>query len=228
MKRTIQLLGFNKNDEMVFTSLLSLLSNKTEHQWDVVPVRSVPAEVLIVDVDSIEGAQFIKNQTASRQKIIHFGHFDGIGGLELRLNKPMRAAGILRCLAEVSKKPNVETRSETRVPPVTVASPEPIGVTTGYRLKRWPEPSILKETPGATRICAIMLKRVVSVDEISEMAGINTENVHQFITNCSKRGYLDIKQRVAQMTTKVTEPPKRRGNPILEKLRMKFGVRSSV
>lgn len=232
MNRTIQLHGFSKNDEMVFTSLLSLLSNKTQYQWDVVQNRA--AEVVVIDVDNESDTEVIRNFERDGCKVITYGQ-PGLIDSTLQLNKPMRAAAILRCLAEVSTnvavdKPNKPRENEVLSVPsqqpqhnIPVSTPIPTGVSVSYRLKRWPEPSILKATPGATRICAIMLKQVLSAEEIAESAGLALSSVREFIGNCDQKGYLDIKQRVSQIRT--PPAPKSRSNPILAKLRSKFGAR---
>ncbi len=233
MNKTIQLHGFSKNDEMVFTSLLSLLSNKTQYQWDVVQNRS--AEVVIVDTDNESDVSVIRNFERNGSTVITYGQ-SGIQNPPLQLNKPMRAAAILRCLAEVSNNPSMhsgtkpesvrtsKSKSSGMSPKAIDSPPVPTGVSLSYRLKRWPDPTILKATPGATRICAIMLKQVLSAEEIAELADLAIANVREFIGNCDQKGYLDTKQRVSQISTPPAAP-KSRINPILAKLRVKFGAR---
>lgn len=241
MNKTIQLHGFSKNDEMVFTSLLSLLSNKTQYQWDVVQNRS--AEVVIIDIDNESDVSVIQHFERSGHKVITYGQ-PSVQQPPLQLQKPMRAAAILRCLAQVSvhattpsdvpaesivytvppETPTIKADTATVAEEPSVEPSTPVGISLSYRLKRWPDSSVLKATPGATRICAIMLRQVLSVEEIAELGGLAVANVREFIGNCDQKGYLDIKQRVSQIN-RPPITPKSKINPILAKLRLKFGAR---
>jgi len=212
MTKTIRLHGFSKNDELVFTSLLSLLSNKTQYDWDV--VANDDAEVVIVDIESTDDEREIDRVRSGAKSVVTYGNRSISDDFPI-LSKPMRAASILKCLSEISGtlEPSIAHDDD-----VLDAAP---CIDQAYRLRRWPPPHILKSTPGAARICAILLKQVETAQQVAEQASVELEQVEAFIQQCMDEGFMVAKER----TFTVASPRKKRTGlePIFSKLRAKFG-----
>ena len=211
MNRTIKLYGFSRNDELVFTSLISLLSNKTPYQWDVVDADS--AQVAVVDVDKFADNKILDDLQNQVDQIVTYGNRQLDEAYPV-LTKPLRAASILKCLSSLAEMGE----------PAFVESEEGYqALEKVYRLKRWPTPELLKSNPGAARICAVLLKQPCSIESVSEMVGMDSVKVGEFVKGCIDQGLVLEKERASSNSYhKKTPHPL---HPIFSKLRAKFGAR---
>lgn len=99
MNKSIRLYGFTKNDALVFTSMLALLSNKTNYHWRI--TRSGLAEVLVVDVNAIRGVEQIPEIIEHAKMVVTYGNRK-LNDDYIVLTKPLRAATVLKCLSEIT------------------------------------------------------------------------------------------------------------------------------
>ena len=214
MNKTIRLYGFSKNDELVFTSLISLLSNKTHDQWEI--VHSGSSQVVVVDTDKYGDNNVFSDLERSTKSIITYGN-RSFGSKYPVLPKPLRAAGILKCLSQVGQ--GVAKHSEPTPLPV-----EPVAVVDeAYHLRRWPTSDLIRKIPGATRMSAVLLKEVVSVDQLVERCDVEREQVQEYIAMCLDQGFLVKKERTH---TKALEKKDNSAmQPLFARLRAKFSAR---
>lgn len=208
MSKTIRLFGFSKNDELVFTSLLSLLSSKTHSDWQM--VQSSQAQVTIVDIDKGNAKTILEELGKSGSQLVAYG----MGSLSHklpRLAKPLRAAAILKCLSELERlDDNASVNTEKPV----------VAIDRAYHLRRWPAPEIMKAVPGSPRISAVLLKEVASVAQLVDRTGLPEDTIKSFVAKCSAAGILIEKER-----TSTRSVPQARNNalqPLFAKLRAKF------
>ncbi len=214
MNKTIKLYGFSRNDELVFTSLISLLSNKTPYQWDVVGGAS--AQVAVIDVDQYPDDDIFDEIKGTADQIVTYGNRQLDAGYPV-LTKPLRAASILKCLSLLSEQEDQQANN-FELPEQAYAPVETV-----FRLRRWPAPEILKSTQGSARICAVLLKQPLSVADVVNRVGLSESAVKCFLQLCLEEGLLIQKERSSSIayTRKDNHPL----HPLFSKLRAKFGAR---
>ena len=217
--RTISLYGFRDTDQTVFCSLLSLLSFKTNAVWEVVEDES--CDVTVVDVDSNQGLDLAATMESNGRKVIRFGQYSSMSTHQPCLHKPLRAADILKCLNSL----HADDRAQSPAPTASAAvgdAPRQETVT-GYRLRRWPCANILNRYPGSSRLCALLLKEPLTVEQAAERSGIAPDLVWDFVSACQQQNFI-VQQAVTQAPEPVAEArPANAG--LFAMLRSKFGSR---
>jgi hypothetical protein len=214
--RRISLYGFRDTDQTVFCSLLSLLSFKTDAVWEVVEDES--SDVTVVDVDSHQGLSLAETMESNGRKVIRFGQYSSMDSKRLCLNKPLRAADILKCLNSFNP---VENTSAVAEPDVHETPQQEVVV--GYRLRRWPCPKILSGYPGSSRLCALLLKDPLSIEQAAERSGMAADLVWDFVSACKQQNFV-VEQEVTQALAETAETkPANAG--LFAMLRSRFGSR---
>lgn len=217
--RTISLHGFGDTDETVFCSLLSLLSFKTNAVWEVVEDES--CDVTVVDVDSNQGLSLAESMENNGRKVIRFGQYSAMDADDMCLQKPLRAANILKCLNSLNQ--NDEPVVEQRVvePAAQVAMTQE--TVTGFRLRRWPCQKILGAYPCSSRLCALLMKEALTIEQTAERSGMAADLVWDFINACQQQKFI-VEQSITITARDVSEhKPANAG--LFAMLRSRFGSR---
>ena len=215
LNRTIALQEFRESDHAVFTSLLTILSFKTHDSWELVENRE--SDVTVIDIDKPAGRDLASTLEQEGHYVIRFSQQCPTDQDVHWLGKPLRAANILRCLNAFdehdSDMPVVQT--EKTLAAVTTIS--------GFRLRRWPCKQILEAYPGSSRLCAVMLRNTVTIEQAASMVGLAVSDVARFILECKQQQFIsELPMAVAAPT--VEEKPVRNAG-LFDMLRLKFGAR---
>ena len=217
--RTISLHGFRDTDETVFCSLLSLLSFKTNAVWEV--VEDETCDVTVVDVDSNQGLSLAESMENNGRKVIRFGQYSSVGTSDLCLQKPLRAANILKCLNSLNPADVVEVAA----PVAATVTQETIRQETvaGYRLRRWPCQKILSAYPGSSRLCALLMKEALTIEQTVERSGMASDLVWDFVRACQEQNFV-VEQSIT-ITTRDMSEHKPANAGLFAMLRSRFGSR---
>lgn len=209
--KNIKLIGLTDNDQMVFTSLLSLLSFKTDYKWKLTTGDN--DDVLIVDVDTAEGQTVASQNEKVGKHVIRFTAVQPENNQSPYLHKPLRAAEILRCLNQVSElestAPVVNSHNKTKA----------------VRLTRWPPKSVLISCPGSSRLCAVLMNHSITVEKAASMAGISLNDACRFVDACTAANCITEKS-VALDSSAQAQDAARKNTTLFNKLRIKFGARA--
>ncbi|GAB1258944.1 hypothetical protein NBRC116494_34460 [Aurantivibrio plasticivorans] len=212
---TISIQGLDARDQMVFSSLISLLSFKTSDEWEITTDEH-QAKVKIIDCDSPAGLKNAIRREKMGERVIFYGNCTEAKAHEKYLGKPLRAADILSCLntfdfQEISHK-------ETRDVLQSTAQP-----TNAVRLIRWPDRTICTSLHGSSRLCAVLLKKPVSLQMAAEMTGLTLGEVEVFVNRC--RDAKCIRDIVIKTESRIEKQAGEKHVNLFGKLRMKFGAR---
>lgn len=217
--RTISLHGFRDTDETVFCSLLSLLSFKTNAVWEVVEDES--CDVTVVDVDSNQGLSLAETMENNGRRVIRFGQLSSVGSTsEMCLQKPLRAANILKCLNSLNQDEAVE--NEPSAAPVVQEQFKEETVA-GFRLRRWPCQNILNAYPGSSRLCALLMKEALTIEQTVERSGMAADIVRDFVNACQQQNFV-VEQSIT-ITTRDMSEHKPANSGLFAMLRSRFGSR---
>ena len=213
--RTIVLKEFRESDQAVFTSLLTILSFKTHDEWTL--VDDGDADVHVIDVDSVAGQNLAQTLEAEGHYVIRFSQQGAAQQSVHWLGKPLRAANILRCLNgfEEMDSDTPVLQTEKTVADVTTIS--------GFRLRRWPCKQILESYPGASRLCAVMLKHTVTIEQAASMVQLPVDEVARFILECKQSQFV-TELPIAVAIPQVEERTVKNAG-LFDMLRQKFGSR---
>ena len=217
--RTISLHGFRDTDETVFCSLLSLLSFKTNAVWEVVEDES--CDVTVVDVDSNQGLSLAESMENNGRKVIRFGQYSSVDAKEMRLNKPLRAADILKCLNSLYQDDVAEISESIAAPLVQEQIKEE--TVAGFRLRRWPCQKILSAYPGSSRLCALLMKEALTIEQTVERSGMAADIVRDFVNACQQQNFV-VEQSIT-ITTRDMSEHKPANSGLFAMLRSRFGSR---
>ncbi len=99
--KKIRLYDFKDTDQMVFSTLLLLLSNKTSQYWEI--TDSGNGDIVVVDFDTSGGQYTAGALEKIGVKVVRFGSTAESKKSALWLNKPLRATDVLRCLNNISE-----------------------------------------------------------------------------------------------------------------------------
>lgn len=176
--RTILLSGLRKSDELVFSSLLSLLSDNTEEKWKV--TNSGMSEIAVVDVDNPNGSSLANSLEKCGRKVIRVTTHSDDHEPGLWLHKPVRSTEILKCIAVLNQPSANSTTQEVG------SETEELNTET-LRLRRWPNKDILNSYPSTKKLCAILIRRALTFEQAKELTSLNTEELKQFIDLCKKQ-----------------------------------------
>ena len=179
--RTILLSGLRKSDELVFSSLLSLLSNNTEEKWAV--TTNGNSDIAVVDVDNPNGISLASNLEKCGRQVIRVTTHSGSSDGGLWLHKPVRSSDILKCIAVLNQlkesDPTVESNLEIEKEKV-------------IRLKRWPSKDILRSFPESNRLCAVLIRRSLSFEQAIKLSNLDSDSFQKFIQRCQNQKCLNI------------------------------------
>ena len=92
----ISIRGLGETEQIVFSSLLSLLAFKTKRQWQL--TTEPEADLYVVDYDIELGRSIAKQISSHDGAVIYFGQHEFARQQPLYIAKPLRAADILQCL----------------------------------------------------------------------------------------------------------------------------------
>lgn len=216
-EKTVRLDGLKEADQIVFTSLLSLLSFKTDSEWTI--VEQGPYDIAIVDVDTDRGKLAATSLENQGKKVVCFGVNDFAKSHELRLNKPLRANDILKCLNNLTS-PTMSSRT----------SPQPKHQDhdthlVGVRLTRWPDREILASFPGSSKLCAVLMRHTISLEKASDVSGLPLESVERFVSMCKTKNCILERHLEINHQDTLDKKPRKHGL-LFSKLRLKFESRA--
>ncbi|RLU01009.1 MAG: hypothetical protein D9N11_12125 [Ketobacter sp.] len=218
--RTISLHGFRDTDETVFCSLLSLLSFKTNAVWEV--VEDETCDVTVVDVDSNQGLSLAETMENNGRRVIRFGQLSSMDAAgEMCLQKPLRAANILKCLNSLNQGDSSGHGEQTAVPAVEESLKEE--AVTGFRLRRWPCQEILNAYPGSSRLCALLMKEALTIEQTVERSGMAADIVWDFVNACQQRNFIVEQSIMIRARDRSEHKPANAG--LFAMLRSRFGSR---
>jgi len=212
-QRTIFLSGLRKSDEMVFSSLLSLLSSTTDEQWRI--TNEGVGEIVVVDIDVENGLRIAHRFERIGKKVIRLTNHSDARGPGLWLHKPLRSAEIVKCISALNQSDrSMLSKNIICIDRATVVS-----------LNRWPNREILKSYPGANRLSALMRRSALTLKQISELSNQSYEDVAKFAEACIRLRYLDVltdKSTVQSISTKTSTA---KISQLFSRLRSKFSGR---
>ena len=236
--KTIQLFGFNEKDEVIFSTLLSLLSSKTVDEWAL--IEKGISDVLIVDMAADKARLVAEDRERRGQQVIRLVAGSGAQS-GLVLGKPLRAADILRCLngLRAEQAATVVPVAEPRAEDSARSSREPapasphqgseeisvggLSASTVVRLNRWPPKFIQQRASYSARLCAVMMHHPVSLKKAASMANAPLAEAVEFVAYCLERNYAYVVPIGRDVAPQKDESGKQN---LFEKLRLKFAVRN--
>jgi len=228
--KTIHLRGLEKKDQMVFSSLLSLLSLKTTDEWTIGLQEN--SDAIVVDFDLEEGQRLANSLERTGKKVILYGNHPRCRQHPLWLGKPLRATDMLRCLKEIE---TISTTGKTHADPDDQShnqshnqshdksiyqQPAP-----AVRLKRWPDRELCRAYPGAIRLCAVLMKHSVTVEKAALMAGLPYQRAADFVAKCKERNYIEEKP-IEIIGIHQTVNSNNQKTKLFDRLRHKFRARA--
>ncbi len=175
-------------------------------------ISSGNAQVSVVDVDNFTDDKLITAVEPNCDRVIAYGNRRLNNGY-LTLAKPLRAASILKCLADLEVTSSAHEFAEDHR-----------AVEYAYHLRRWPPIDVMAEFPGAARICALLIKQVITAEHLSDLTGIELDKIKSFIGVGLADGFLVLKERT--QTTTSMKRDKGHLQPLFAKLRLKFGAKA--
>lgn len=177
--RTILLSGLRRSDELVFTSLLTLLSNNTDEKWEIKTKGS--SDIVVVDVDTRNGLELARNLERCDRQVIRVTTSSDTDESALWLRKPVRSTEIIRCIAVLN-----ESKLSSNEPD----SKAILDVKSTYRLRRWPNKDIMNLFPEARQLAAVMIRRNLTLEEAMLISKQGKDSLMRFISLCKKYNFL--------------------------------------
>ena len=194
--RTILLSGLRKSDELVFSSLLSLLSNNTEEEWAI--TSNGNSDIAVVDVDNPNGVSLARNLEKCGRQVIRVTTHSGSDENGLWLHKPVRSTDILKCIAVLNQLQASES-SATNEDSTTNHQGDSGQL---MRLRRWPSRDILRSFPESNRLCAVLIRRPLTFSQAEKLSKLSTESLQKFMSLCKDQKCLQV-----SAATNVTQSP---------------------
>lgn len=100
-EKKVFLANLKDSDKTVFASLLSILSLRTDSEWQLVDSGLAhPVDIVIVDVDEDSSVQLVDLYSRRGIETVAYGEREKLGRYEHALAKPFRASDVLDCLKE--------------------------------------------------------------------------------------------------------------------------------
>lgn len=215
-EKIVLLNGLQEADKIVFTSILSLLSFKTNADWHVASEGKF--DIAVVDVDNESGKKVAMDLERQGRPVICFGVNEYALSHTLRLNKPLRANDILNCLN------NYEAPVQQSITRASAPAAEADKNLVGVRLTKWPDREVLASFPGSSKLCAALMKHAISLERASDVSGLPYQSVKKFVDMCKAKGCI-AEMKLAYNNNEPVERKKSNGL-LFSKLRLKFSTRS--
>lgn len=223
--RTILLDGLRKSDEMVFSSLLTLLASKTRNNW--VLISEGIGDVTVVDIDTPRGQLLADALEKKGNKVIRLtNRSESRKGDGLWLHKPVRSSDILKCLTvidQTSANPSTKAGTGNSATKNTNGSQHSVQI---VRLFRWPSKEIIKAYPGSSRLCALLFRHAISLEKAAALSGLPYDTVLQFVNECKKGNYIKVSAINTEKTTQTLRQSSTKHTNLFSKLRQKFAIRN--
>lgn len=210
--KTLALVGCSQKDESVIASLLNLLTDEIGHLWKI-NHRGDSSDCLLINTSSSEGISLWRaHESRGSQRI---ALTDGLPPEDAQnvLNTPIRAYELISMLKKNQGLGYDNT--SYRVQPG-------FGVDSRYRLRRWPDPGVLRSHPGYIRLSATLLRHALTVEMLSDITHTPTSIVDEFIGVCRARGWL--KEVYDVQGSQVVGDPRNPNRGLFSKIRARLGL----
>lgn len=169
-RRTILLKDLGEKDKKIFMSILPVISSKLNQEWAV--VSSGEADITVVDADKKDGRVIATECELLGKVVIRISQNTKRSNTGVWLRKPIRSVGILNCVIKLD-----DTHYFTKK---------------NAKLHRWPKKEIIQSCLGSSRLCAIFMRKALSVERASELSGISYSKVLEFVSSCIETNCMDL------------------------------------
>lgn len=179
-QKKILLNGLRKSDEIVFSSLFSLLPSSGKQQWLVITEGT--CDVAVIDVDTPNGPLMARHMEQQGTKVIRLTTEMSSNQTGLWVHKPVRSSEIIRCISELNKSSgNHESRDSLIAHETNL-----------IRLRRWPTQQTIKSFSGSKRLCAILISKSMSISKAATLAGLDYNGVLKFVERCHEERCVQV------------------------------------
>ncbi len=211
-------------EELIFKSVVRLLSHKTHQLWLYYPYYgTVRADLLVVAEGSIPRTS--ASHHGALQHVLTLGASGRSRDFYLRL--PLRADELE---AELNRLGGlIQASITTSNQPAAPAQPQELDV--AFRLLRWP-PAALLVTRERMRLATLMTGRAVTVISLQKLSGANLQTCSEFVDELRRAGLMrDLTSQPARELEVATPPvsntvPAQAGGQsgLLARIRQRLGI----
>lgn len=179
---TLRLEGLAAHDELLFKSLVRLLSYRTQHNWtfgtDAVDLRIIGDEAL----------ESTARGNTDLDILLWVGHFPADRSPFLQL--PLHANELELLLNTLGSKILNRRASSSRGSPSTSAVSPVFSHDEMLMLQRWPSSSLLHRTPARMKLATLMTGHPISINTLVHKSGATLEECSEFCRELDHAGML--------------------------------------
>jgi hypothetical protein len=169
---TLRIEGVAPHDELLFKSLVRLLSYRTRHNW---AFGTGSVDLRIIGEESLEAAA----EGRKAENILWVGHLPADRSPFLQL--PLHANELERLLNTLGSKVLNRQSNLSKALPAALLHDEMV------TLQRWP-PSSLLGTPARMKLATLMTGRSISIATLALKSGTTLDECSQFCSELDRAG----------------------------------------